>query len=446
MFGNTGCREVCGPRSGIAYGSAVLAGAVERLHRVRRRVRWLLACLVAAPLLPACSLSETVGRHSIAYNSSVEAATDAVLVMNVLRARDRAPLHFSTIGGLHGAFSLFAGAGLDLSALRQGVEPGVLAGSSPSFDVAPLDRQDFARGLLRPLEPGLFRLLSDRGLPDQLLLHLLVSRFDEGAGGRSIVNDPNERRALDPAARAACAEAAAAAPPPCDRFGAVVDSLTRHGRLLFNGYTRLVPHGPRLTRTQAADPQVMATARESGMALRPDGPGWRLYRTTEQIVICIPSAPGVVPRYTALALDRDAPQVSALPTGGDPCAADEVADTPTQAGHARTGGLSWYLRSVDELLTFLGAVQRREEEGVPYRITVGLDAARSATPRLFRLWPERPPRPRFSVEYRGARWWVAEHDPQEDLTLSVLALTTQLLNLQKSADEIPASRTLRLVR
>jgi hypothetical protein len=376
----------------------------------------------------------------------VETATDTVLVLNVLRARDRAPLHFSTIGAIHGAFSLFAGVGTDLSRLRSGVEPATLAGSSPSFDVAPLDRQDFARGLMRPLEPGLFRLLSDRGLPDQLLLHLLVSRFDEGAGGRSIVNEPNDRRPLDPAARAACAEAAAAAPPPCDRFQAVVDSLTRHGRLLFNGYTRLVPHGPRLTRAQAADPQVLAVAREAGMTLRPDGPGWRLYRLTEQIVICVPSAPGATPRYTALALDRDAPQVSALPQGGDPCSADEVADAPTQAGHARTGGLSWYLRSVDEILTYLGAVQRREEEGVPYRITVGLDASRTATPRLFRLWPQPPARPRFSVEYRGTRWWVAEHDPAEDLTLSVLALTTQLLNLQKSADEIPASRTLRLVR
>ncbi len=101
---------------------------------------------------------------------------------------------------------------------------------------------------------------------------------------------------------------------------------------------------------------------------------------------------------------------------------------------------------MDEILTYLGAVQRREEEGVPYRISVGLDASRSATPRLFRLWPEPPARPRFSVEYRGRRWWVAEHDPAEDLTISVLALTTQLLNLQKSADEIPSSRTLRLVR
>ena len=65
---------------------------------------------------------------------------------------------------------------------------------------------------------------------------------------------------------------------------------------------------------------------------------------------------------------------------------------------------------------------------------------------MFRHWRGHPPRARFAVDYRGARWWVAEHDEAEDLTLSVLALTSQLLNLQKSADEIPSSRTLRLVR
>ena len=414
-----------------------------RLKRgVTRRATVLLVPLLAA----ACSLGSTIGQHSIAYNGTMETATDTVLVDNILRARDRAPLHFSTIGAIHGSFNLVAGIGTDLSGWNDTAQPALLASSSPSFDVGPLDRQEFARGLLRPLEPSLFRLLSDRGIPDQLLLHLLVSRFDEGTGGQSAVNEPQNRQPLDTAARAACAEAGIGAPSPCDRFQAVVDSLTRHGRLLFNGYTRLIPLGPRLTAKQAAEPQVLETSRQTGMSLRADGPGWRLYRVVDQIVICIPTAPGATPRYTALALDRDAPQVSALPQAGDPCTADEVADKPTPAGHAATGGLSWYLRSVDELLTYLGAVQRREEEGVPYRVTVGLDASRTATPRLFRLWPERPARPRFSVEYRGKRWWVAEHDPAEDLTLSVLALTTQLLNLQKSADEIPSSRTLRLVR
>jgi hypothetical protein len=410
-----------------------------------RLLRW---CGLLLPLLAGCSLGGAVGAHSIAYNSSVEAATNAVLVMNVLRARDQAPLHFTTVGSIHGALSLSAGLGYDLTDANVGALPALFGATSPSFDIGPLDRQEFARGLLRPVEPTLFRLLSDRGLPDQVLLYLLVSRFDEGPGGRSAVNEPRARNPLDPAARAACAVAGLDAAPPCDRFQAVVDQLTRNGRLLFNGYTRLVPVGPRLTRAEAASPQVLAAVREPGVSLRPDGPGWRLYRSVDQLVICVPGPrrPDGTHPYTALALDRDAPQVSALAQAGDPCTADEVADVPVAAGRQAAAGLAWYLRSVNEILHYLGAVQRREEEGVEYRVGVGLDAERMATPRLFRLWPGRPPRARFAVDYRGARWWVAEYDEAEDLTLSVLSLTSQLLNLQKSADEIPSSRTLRLVR
>jgi hypothetical protein len=86
-------------------------------------------------------------------------------------------------------------------------------------------------------------------------------------------------------------------------------------------------------------------------------------------------------------------------------------------------------------------VQRRAEAGVETRIRVG-----DATPLLFRLWPSAPARPRLAVDYRGTRWWVAEQDDRADLTLSVLALTAELLNLQKSAGEIPSTGTLRLVR
>ncbi len=74
-----------------------------------RKARRVAVAPLAFLAVTACSLSGTIGRHGVAYNGSVEAATDTVLVLNVLRARDRAPLHFSTIGAIHGAFSLFAG-------------------------------------------------------------------------------------------------------------------------------------------------------------------------------------------------------------------------------------------------------------------------------------------------------------------------------------------------
>ena len=329
--------------------------------------------------------------------------------------------------------------------MNSGTQPALLAASNPSFDIGPLDRQEFARGLLRPIDPALLRLLSDQGWPDQVLLYLLVAKFDEGPGGRTIVNDPQARQVLDPAARAACAAAGVAALPPCDPFQAVVDGLTGHGRLRFNGYTRLIPLGPPLTRAEATAPERLDMLKEPGVSLRRDGADWQLYRAVNQLVLCLPGAAGGA-RYTALALDNEPPQVSPITQEGDPCNADEVADHAIAAGRAAPSGLAWYLRSVEEVLQYLGAVQRREERGVAYRVAVPLPGGGTAMPRLFRLWQQPPPRPRIAADYRGTRWWVAEQDDAEDITLRVLALTTQLLNLQKSAGEIPSSGTLRLVR
>ncbi|MBL6456826.1 hypothetical protein JMJ55_15925 [Belnapia sp. T6] len=411
------------------------------------RIR-LLAFAFLVPLvgLAGCSLGGTIAEHSIAYNGTMQAATDTLLVTNILRARDGAPLHFSTIGAIHGSFNLSAGLGYDLSQSAGATQPALLAASNPSFDIGPLDRQEFARGLLRPIDPVLLRLLSDRGLPDQLLLYLLVSKFDEGPGGRFVVNDPRARHPLDEAARRACAEAGAAARPPCDPFQSVVDNLTRFGPLRFNGYTRLIPLGPPLSRAEASAPERLAMLKETGVSLRRLGNGWQLYRAVNQLVICVPGRPGSAPPFTALALDNEPPQVSPMTQEGDPCNADEVADRPIPAGHAAAKGLAWYLRSVDELLHYLGAVQRREEEGAEYRVSVPLGAGRQGRPRLFRLWQAQPARPHIAVDYAGQRWFVAAQDDAEDQTLRVLALTTQLLNLQKSAGEIPSSGTLRLVR
>ncbi len=409
----------------------------------------IIACLIPF-LLAACSLERTIGEHAIGYNRSVEQSADTLMVLNILRARDQAPLHFTTIGNIRGGFTLGASLGYDGSTgLGNGIIPGIAGSTNPGFDIGPLDRQEFARGLMRPLDPGLFRVLWDRNMPDQLLLYLLVSRFDEGPGGRRAINDPAYRNSLSPAERAACVAQGLDAQAPCDRFQAVVDQLTANGPILFNGYTRIIPIGPRLTQPQAAAPELLAALREPGISLRADGPGFRLMRAVDQMAICVPGPPDARGRrvYTAATVDREPPQVSAMPQDGDPCRADEVVEAPTGiTGRPASPGLAWYLRSVEEVLQYLGAVQRREEQGVPYRIHVRGGAHPPSDPRLFRLWTGRPAQARLSTPYRGADYWVAEHDEREDFTLRVLALATQLLNLQKAAGDIAASNTLRLAR
>jgi hypothetical protein len=408
-----------------------------------------LACLFAL-LLASCSMEHTIGEHAIGYNRSVEQSADSLMVLNILRARDEAPLHFTTIGSIRGGFSLGASLGYDGSTgLGNGIIPNINGSTNPGFDIGPLDRQEFARGLMRPFDPVLFRVLWDRNMPDQFLLYLLVSRFDEGPGGRRAINNPAYRNNLTPAEQAGCTAQGMNAEPPCDRFQAVVNQLTANGPILFNGYTRIVPIGPRLTQPQAAAPELLAALREPGISLRADGPGYRLMRAVDQMVICIPGPPDAQGRrvYTAAAVDREPPQVAGIPQDGDPCRADEVVEQPPGiSGRPAVPALAWYLRSAEEVLQYLGSIQRREEQGVPYRISIRAAAEPSSTPRLFRLWRERPVQARFSTAYRGDNYWVAQHDYREDLTLHVLALTTQLLNLQKAAADIAASNTLRLSR
>jgi hypothetical protein len=408
-----------------------------------------LTCLFAL-LLASCSMEHTIGEHAIGYNRSVEQSADSLMVLNILRARDEAPLHFTTIGSIRGGFSLGASLGYDGSTgLGNGIIPNINGSTNPGFDIGPLDRQEFARGLMRPFDPVLFRVLWDRNMPDQFLLYLLVSRFDEGPGGRRAINNPAYRNNLTPAEQAGCTAQGMNAEPPCDRFQAVVNQLTANGPILFNGYTRIVPIGPRLTQPQAAAPELLAALREPGISLRADGPGYRLMRAVDQMVICIPGPPDAQGRrgYTAAAVDREPPQVAGIPQDGDPCRADEVVEQPPGiSGRPAVPALAWYLRSAEEVLQYLGSIQRREEQGVPYRISIRAAAEPSSTPRLFRLWRERPVQARFSTAYRGDNYWVAQHDYREDLTLHVLALTTQLLNLQKAAADIAASNTLRLSR
>ena len=94
----------------------------------------------------------------------------------------------------------------------------------------------------------------------------------------------------------------------------MVDQITSHGPLQFNGYTRLVPVGPRLTRAEAISPENLTTARQPGMTMRRDGAGWQLYRALPQLVVCVlgDGRAGAAGHYTALALDNDAPQASPM--------------------------------------------------------------------------------------------------------------------------------------
>ncbi|MCK8784085.1 hypothetical protein M0638_06795 [Roseomonas sp. NAR14] len=428
---------------------------------MRRRRRW--AALARLPVLllglapGGCALSGPIGQQAIAYNGAVETAANDGLVRNILRARDEAPLHFTTVPQIRGALNLGLGQpGLSVPVGAGAATPYVLGlglggGVAPSFDVSALDTQEFARGLLEPLEPGLIRALWERGYPREMLLMLLFAVVEDPVTGRRYPNDPR------------CWTGRPDCPEPVADGGAgarqALATAVALGRFEFNDYQALQPVGPRLSAAQAAEPALLALLADGGMRLLPEPGGrFRLHRVERRTAVCRRVAQGgrglLVPvaggDEEALRAGRDSPV----------CARPEVVQegpAPRLAG----SGLRILVRSVEEVVRFLGLLLRVQAamppgaDGTPPCLTFAVDPATpSRRACLFRLARGGDATPAaFRVAYDGAEYAVPRHaEPaadgatRGDHSLQVLALLTELLNLKKSSAAIPTTRAVQIVR
>jgi hypothetical protein len=443
--------------------------------------------------LGGCSLGNVISAHGVDYNVTVEGASNALLVLNVLRARDNAPLYFTTLPQIRGSLSVGGTFGLDLhsnpnpSALNVATL-GAAAGVNPSFDVATLDTREFTRGILEPLEIGLFKYFWERDFPEQMLFYLLVSRVERvgpGAGRQVINNDPRARRVQSDEAIDRCMTEVISGrfedAPPCDRFRDIVEAITRSGRVRFNAYTQLRPIGPSIAAGDVGTkPDVIARLGQADMRLVRVGERYQFHHATEEVAICEArdrpraleadeatrrAGLGTPPdsrepnRFRLFSVTRThrhpAPPARTgrgQPVGQrhDPCHHSEIVVDPDVAAEPEAGANDFrvYLRSVDEVFTYLGAVVRRQEEdGIP--IDFVPDPRQEPHPRqrphLFMLRREGAGDPRFSVLYRNSRHFVGSQT-RTDYTLQVLALLARLLNVHKAATDIPTTRAVQLVR
>jgi len=165
------------------------------------------------------SLSACVGSvmksHMFSLDDVLEDTTDKLLVLNILRARDKAPLHFSDISDFHTSITETAG----LSIGREfDYFPGSLNGAnagtgrkftnvpsfsysiSPTMNVTHLDTKDFVTGIASPIEPRFVKYWLDRGLDRRIVLltffsEVSILRKDFHGGPTrsiSILNAPRE--------------------------------------------------------------------------------------------------------------------------------------------------------------------------------------------------------------------------------------------------------------
>ncbi len=403
-------------------------------------MRWLCALL----LLAGCSLGGTVAEQAGDYNLAVEHAANTQLLRNVLRAREDLPLHFTTVPQIRGSLSIGLGQpgiGLPIGALAgQGLQLGLAGSSSPSFDVSALDTQEFTRGLLEPLAPELFRYYLERGYSEQMLLLLMFNSVRDPESGVRVLNDP--RCWFE---RPDCPQ-----PVPASTIRRAFLTNAANGRFEFQSYNVLTPVGPALTQAQATEPALLAALGEGKLVLRPARGGrYQLFREEQRLAAC-----------------RSAPA-----TGRGAAARCHVEDMVEVAGgpqaEADRPGLQIHLRSVADIIRFLGLVLRVQAEieagemageavrCLAFPLSQEAETAREAC--LFRLVRNPaaavPSGTALEVTYGGTRYRVprfaeprADGSERGDYTTQVLALLTELVNLQKSSSAIPSTRAVRVLR
>src|SRR5580658_6561584 len=122
----------------------------ERARQRRSKRGYVLTRLsvIGTLVLAGCSLAPFITKNSIDYNSTVENVTNSVLVTNILRARDGAPLYFSDLSQIRGSLALNVqtaettlpyGPLFPASAGASAQAGPIAINSTPGFDVAPLN-------------------------------------------------------------------------------------------------------------------------------------------------------------------------------------------------------------------------------------------------------------------------------------------------------------------
>jgi hypothetical protein len=147
----------------------------------------LTVFLLGLPFLMACSIHElkpdtNVARTSMKYNLEVEEAQNEDLLVNIWRAKKRYPLYLTDVSKVSGSLKRDITIGLSIpighvTGYQDTLSPSTTLSVNPTFDVNVLNTQDFMRGFLSPVSPGIFAYYWRHGWPPELLLSLMVRQI-----------------------------------------------------------------------------------------------------------------------------------------------------------------------------------------------------------------------------------------------------------------------------
>jgi hypothetical protein len=442
-----------------------------------------MRCAIAAVLLTVvtgCVPSAVLRDRAIEQNVTVEDVTDSILVANILRARDQAPLQFADIPLMHESFQISAGitptilfGPIHAGSGSHTVAPTASVQEAPTFDLSNLDTQDFVTGIMSPIKPNIIKYWLDRGLDDRLALLLFFSSVTVSVGKGDnapppiiILNDPRNALATKIAGQRGFRS-----------YLSVIDQLSGNFKVV--EAPNLTPVGPpfvlnmdkhlkELSKVDSSkyevdplEPNPDKTKRKTQpyvLVEQPDeGTIYKIYQlfsaADSKILICF---------NTSRVSGRSPLQQKLCKQGGGPAAgvksAIKLPECPMpQDFFVRndcSATLTFAVRSAGDVIHFLGDLLWLQDHNIPGSaalhnpITLGNCKAIPApdcADILFDIPRAAEGSPgRLRVPYRNEFYMIPNGTPT-DHTLEALAITAQLINLNKSAKELRATPTVQVI-
>ncbi|OAO00151.1 hypothetical protein A8B75_18800 [Sphingomonadales bacterium EhC05] len=168
-----------------------------------------LSVLIASTFLAGCStLQPPLRQMAVDSNRLAAEAADQQTLLNILRAKDRLPMHFSSFRYIRGNLQVTTQAGLGGSLVEQGTQIltksvtapagktneivntlsngvdtftpslGVAVVSNPNFEMAVFDTKEFQSGISTPVKPSLIEFFLSQGWPEDFLTAIFTATVD----------------------------------------------------------------------------------------------------------------------------------------------------------------------------------------------------------------------------------------------------------------------------
>lgn len=151
---------------------------------VSERSARMAVALWLCGLLPGCLSPIAMHRAVLEYDHTVSQVESEMLLLNIARARQGLPVHFTAVSNVAATFDFRTNAGVGAQLFNRGgtditrnfytLNLGASVAENPTVSIIPIQGEEFTRRILTPMDETKFEFLISQGIEPAIVLRLMA--------------------------------------------------------------------------------------------------------------------------------------------------------------------------------------------------------------------------------------------------------------------------------